>query len=195
VSTLEEIDAAIAETNAILAADPSRLGDPRLPISRLDARDFIEAQRLLFEGGDKMALMAAIRRCANCEMVLPPWVARAFIASYDQVLWCRTDSWDVAFGSPYKKGTKLPERKRRRELGPAVYLAVEKAIAAGRATDDNLFDEVGEKLGIGKTLASELYYGWRDGLQPSPVVAALLAPYKLPPSSATSRKYKRKSRK
>ncbi len=72
-----------------------------------------------------MGLFAAIRKCANHDLVMPDWVARGFIRGYDQVLNCRVGSWDKAFGAPYPKGARVADMKRRRELRLAVFFAVQ----------------------------------------------------------------------
>jgi hypothetical protein len=163
----EEFDLLFAqaklETEEILAADPSRsFADPTLPIFRLHGMERLEQERLHFEAGNKMSLLAAIRICANHDLVMPEWVALAFIAGYDKVLNCRANSWDAVFGNPYSKGKHLAAMRKKRELSPAVWLAVNDARNQGATVDENLFEQVGKELGLGKTLAAEYYYDWTE---------------------------------
>ena len=150
---------AMQETKEILAADPSRSdSDPTLPVFRFSAMQRLEERRLQFEAGHKMSLLAAIRICANHDLVMPGWVARAFISGYEKVLTCRANSWDKVFGNPYQKGRHLAAMRKKRNLSPAVWNAVNDARQQGAPVDEDLFEEVGKAYGLGKTLAAEYYY-------------------------------------
>lgn len=152
-------DEAWKATTELLASDPSRdISDPTLPVHRLAAIERIESERARYEAGDSVALLGAIRECACHEMPLPDWAARAFIRGYDQVLNCRAGSWDEVFGRPYPKGTHLAALRKRRLNRIRVILAVRKAREDGRAIDVSLFEAIGLSLGLGKSLAAELYY-------------------------------------
>ena len=131
------------------------------PLYQRYAEPQLEANRGRFEAGDQMSLFAAIRICANHDLPLPRWAAMAFIRGYDEVLNCRAGSWDAAFGKPYPKGEHLRSRRLRRENLFAVRLAVDDLHSKGSPKDEAMFESIGEKLGIGKTLAMELYYGKR----------------------------------
>lgn len=150
------------ETESILAQDPRRtIADPTLPIYQHTARKEIEAEEARFAAGDRTALMAAIRICANHELMMPEWVARGFIRSYDAVLNCRVSSWDEAFGRPIPKGAHLNARKKRRLYAPLVRMEVARLHKGGTPIDEAMFEAVGKKFGLGKTLASSYYYGSR----------------------------------
>src|SRR5690606_15978690 len=154
------IDAAMRETEEILRADPARTSaDPTLPIYRAAAVERLEDERKKFEQGDKMALLAAIRTCANHDLPLPRWVSRAFVVAYDRVLHCKVGSWDDAFGRPYPKGSHLSALRKRRLYTMPVRMAVTRASESGRPIDETLFEEIGQQFGLGKTLTMELYYG------------------------------------
>jgi hypothetical protein len=140
-------------------------------------RQSLEQERARFEAGDRMALFAAIRVCANFDLPLPEWASRAFIAGYDKVLNCRARSWDEAFGQPYLKGANLAATRKRRTLRTAVWNDVMAAIKRDpeRPVDESLFEEVGKAHATGKTLTAELYYEAVGliGLGASDVKAAL----------------------
>lgn len=154
------IDAAMRETEEILRADPARtIADPTLPIYRAAAVERLEDERKKFEQGDKMALLAAIRTCANHDLPLPRWASRAFVVAYDRVLNCKLGSWDDAFGRPYPKGSHLSALRKRRLYTMPVRMAVTRASESGRPIDETLFEEIGQQFGLGKTLTMELYYG------------------------------------
>ncbi|MGY6517378.1 MAG: hypothetical protein ACXIUZ_01560 [Lysobacteraceae bacterium] len=146
------------ETERILEQEPSRsIADPTLPVYRIAAEAELAEEHARFEAGDRTALMGAIRVCANHDMVLPEWVSTAFIRSYDQVLTRKVASWDEALGRPLPKGKHLAAARKKRNKAPAVWLEINRLHAAGRGIDDELFSEVGHKLGLGRTLVAEYY--------------------------------------
>ncbi|MBK8993994.1 MAG: hypothetical protein IPM40_21230 [Gammaproteobacteria bacterium] len=162
----ERIRQAMKESEAIIARDPGRAADPTLPIAKVAAEYDLEAEPQRFEAGDRMALMGAMRICANHDLPMPLWVSRAFISAYDQVLNCKAKSWDTVFGNPYPKGEHLSARRKKRTKAPAVWVAINRAHKQGRAIDESLFTEVGKKLGLGKTLAAEYYYAQKSRIGP-----------------------------
>ena len=158
--TLEEAQAA---TDAALAADPYRSdSDPTLPVYQWATLHELNRERQQFEAGDRMALFAAIRKCANHDLPLPAWAATAYIAAYDHVLNCRAKSWDEVFGTPYPKGVNLNAMRKRRILRFRVYRLVTEILQAERHTPIGvaLFERVGREMRppIGKSEAAERYY-------------------------------------
>lgn len=192
--------AAQEETEALRAADPTRsIADPTLPVFQFVARNDLLMEKARYEAGDKNALLGAIRICANHDLVMPEWLARAFIRGYDKVLNHKVGSWDDAFGRPLPKGKHLNAARKKREKGPAAWLEVQRMVKEeDRAIDDLLFEDVGKKLGLGKTLVSEFYYEhearW-SGL--SPAAQVLLEQYRKddPPGVPEKRKTSRKESK
>jgi len=125
----------------------------------------LEAERKNYEGGEKMALLAAIRICALHELPLPDWTAKAFIQRYGEVLNCRTGSWDEAFGQPYP-GKHVPDLRQRRELRVMVPMRIKEL----RSQDDpppmnasrkheGVYNQVAREFGVGRTYVTEL---WKD---------------------------------
>lgn len=136
---------------------------PEGPLFQFLALQEIEHRlRPQFEAGDRMSLLAAIRKCANHGLVMPAWVAMGFIAGYDRVLKCETDSWDAAFGLPYgrRKRVQLAGMKRRRDLLFPVYRRVCELHEQGRPIDAETFAMVAEKLGSNGTEVGKLYYAF-----------------------------------
>lgn len=156
-------DEAIAADNAALAADPARSdADPTLPLYQWAAAQTLETLRAQFEAGDRMALLAAIRKCANHDLSLPGWAATAYIRAYDEVLNYRSKSWDEVFGAPYPKNKHLGALRKKRMLRFAVWKAVNEIRRREPMTPINadLFERVGEMMRppLGKTSAEEYYY-------------------------------------
>lgn len=158
---------AIVATNARVkaGADPA---DPTLPVFQYAAIKAIESERQRFTVGDKMALFGAIRKCANHGLVMPQWVVDAFIRGHDEVLNCRVDSWDKAFGKPYP-GKHLNALRKRRVNRFLVMQEIERTLHEGErrigrrpAIDNELFEVVAQKLNINRDLVSKLHKESRD---------------------------------
>jgi hypothetical protein len=112
-----------------------------------------------FEAGSEFALLAAIRVCARANMVMPDWVADAYVVRYDKILNCHAASWDEVFGKPYP-GKHISGLRERRALRFAVYGRIREILNRAPETniDEALFENVGLEFSIGKTLCNELYY-------------------------------------
>ena len=135
--------------------------DPTRPISRFLAFRFLEECEVEFiETRSGRAILRAIRRCANCDIVLPEWLARAYISMYDKVLNCQAGGWDDAFDKPFPKGSHLSALRKKRKLQMLVLNKVRERLALEPKTpiDKSLFEEVGNGLGLGATLTEEFYY-------------------------------------
>ena len=155
--TLEQADAA---NQAALDADPARSSaDPTLPLSRWIGARVLEQFQEAYASGDKFALMNAIRECARCDLLLPEWVATAYLRAIDEILNYRAQSWDEVFGRPIPKGAHIAALRKRRDKKFAVWLAVIRAVKAdpNLPIDTHLFDTIGKRLGLGGTLAQEYY--------------------------------------
>lgn len=155
--TIEQVMEAHAKARA---ADPSKRDDPSMPLYQWVALDKLDHLEREFRAGDRFALLHAIRVCMNHDLVSPPWVVREYIAAFDSVLNYRKGSWDDAFGRPNPKGSHLAKAQKRHVLLFEVYNRIReiRLMEPGTPIDDGLFERVGAELGIGKTLANELYY-------------------------------------
>jgi hypothetical protein len=133
---------------------------PDLPLFQWNALRDLDTLKAQFEAGDGFALLQAIRKCANHNLVMPDWVTQNYIDRFDRVLNCKLASWDEAFGKPYPKGKHISNLRDRRSLRLQVYIRVREILAADKSIpiDNELFSSVGAKLGIRKTLCNELYY-------------------------------------
>lgn len=112
------------------------------------------------------ALMDAIALVANNGLVMPDWMAKAYLARWRRIVDLEVDSFEKAFGPlPYKGEKRIRNLKRRRELMPVVSQAVIAAIVNDPhkpMTKDDLFEPIGKELGISGTQADELY---REGIR------------------------------
>jgi len=155
-----ELEAAARETERILAADPERISDMKLPLNQYIARSDVENYRQAFEAGDTKALMDAIDRCALAGIAMPDWLADAFHRCYASVDHARVGSWDEAFGRPYKKGTHLAATRKKKQQYFTVFIVIGHLVwkNPGRAIDVWFFEDMGAILGCKATRAAELYY-------------------------------------
>ena len=141
------------------------MSDPNIKrIFEDQAQSRLDRERVAYEAGDNMALLAAIRVCATHDLVIPEWASKGFIAAYDKVLNCQTNSWDDAFGEPYP-GKQVNRLKQRRNNKPNVFTSVRRLqnenpdlpLMSNRDVT-GIFDIVAEDLAIGPTICRELYY-------------------------------------
>ncbi|HEX5127460.1 MAG TPA: hypothetical protein VFW00_12020 [Rhodocyclaceae bacterium] len=136
--------------------------DPTLPLFQWFALKDLEQQEKLFKQGEKFALMQALCICAQRDLPMPDWVSRAYLAAYYAVVNVRIEqnSWDAVFGTPYPKNSTLSALRKRRHFKFRVFneiLNIRKT-DPGTPIDAVLFERVGEKFGLGKTLTEEYYY-------------------------------------
>ncbi len=170
------------QTAELLASDPSRSNkDLTLPIFQFRAKFGLLIEEAEFEAGDKNALLAAIHICATHCLVLPEWLAKAYISEYDKVLRHEVGSWDDAFGRPFPKGKHLNAARKKREKAGEVWHRVRQLHDQGRPIDEALFEEIGKEFALGKTLVSEYYYYVGEQLLTLPAgIQAVLDSYKVP---------------
>lgn len=115
----------------------------------------MQEYRQHFEAGDKNALLQAIRFCFAQEIVAPEWVVNAFFRATNR--WYSMDCKELgeAFDLAWPKGANLNALKKRRRLKFHVLNEVNAARNGGRPVDDELFEEIGKRHGLGKTLVKE----------------------------------------
>ena len=137
------------------------LEGPARPIYQWSAATEITRMRAEAESNG-FAVLACVRKCANHDLVMPEWLAHAFIKRYDSVLNCRADTWDdeAAFGKPYPKGAHLSKLRHARVHRMKVHLAVVAAVKENpkRPIGLTLFRDVGKALGMKSKTVQDYYY-------------------------------------
>lgn len=130
------------------------------PVAQWDALHSLATEQKAFADGDKRAAMHAVYLCCSHDLPIPDWAAKAFITGYQKVLGCNVATWDEAFGPPFRKGFRIHDARKRREQWPQIGPAVVKAILEDRMPiDPGLFEQVGERLGIGARQVRDTWYG------------------------------------
>ncbi len=166
-------------------ANGGRSEDPAGPLYQWTAMHTLDELRKKFEAGEKYALMLALRKCANHDLPMPDWVSRAYIRAFDTVHNYRAKSWDAVFGAPLPKGAQLAALRKKRLKSIQVWNEVQSRLSARQRwnetesryksavpIDDALFEQIGQKLGLGLTITKKYYahakaiYGWRPGRTP-----------------------------
>lgn len=139
------------------------------------------------EAGSGFDVLEAVAECARCGLVMPDWLAVAFLKRYRAVSHARAKSWDdpLSFGRPYPKGTNIAAMRKARVKGPDLYLRV-KSLREKNPEMSLLkaLETIGaaKGMGIGKTLAEEYFYAQQrkhSRLLDGTAADALLAPYTL----------------
>jgi hypothetical protein len=149
-----------AANQLALEENPSRSwADPTLPHAQWFALQQLDVCHKNYEA-DPYYLMTAIRICANHQLPLPHWAANAYIKAYDTVNNARAKSWNSVFGNPFPKGQHLSAIRKKRILSVAVWneITLIRKMNPETPIDESLFEEVGKKFCLGKTLAREYYY-------------------------------------
>lgn len=134
--------------------------DPQGAISQWHSAQKLTAGRELIPK-DGYAVLWAVAECAMNDLVMPDWLARAYLTRFRAVAHFFADSWDSekSFGKPYPKGTQMSAKRRQRVNLIKVSLAVANAIDRDpeRAIDAGFWEEIGKGVGEGKTNAQKLH--------------------------------------
>lgn len=129
------------------------------------------SSREAIERGDGTALMRCVELCAAHGLVMPGWLAGAFVDRTVRVTMGEFKSWDEAFGPPYPKGTNIAGVRARRVYGAWAYRVAASILAddPNRPLDRGFYEEVGERIGRSHSEVSKLmkaYLGEAPGLYP-----------------------------
>lgn len=136
---------------------------PQSPFFQYVAVRAINCLKPEIEACSGFDVLSAVSRCGTHGLVMPLWLVSAFNRRYGAVLNCRASSWDdpKSFGRPYPKGTHINALRKARTTKHAVFNAVRKILKSEYEPppiDKSLFEQVGQELGVGGTLAEEYYY-------------------------------------
>lgn len=142
-----------------------------------------------YKAGNSAAIIEALYSCSMNSLPIPRWCEMAYITAYRKVRQYKAKSWDDVFGMPHPKGVHLDRKRLEWEKSLGVYLRIknindlnlfgnkEQEMEKGNpvrdhngrikwynpsAIGENLFERVGKEFNIGKTLAEEYYYKWKN---------------------------------
>jgi hypothetical protein len=124
----------------------------------------LERLQRVYESGDNRALVGVLDICADGQLPLPEWAAKAIHVAYRQFETGKLESWDDVFGRPYpgksRKGTVTKSRSGE------VWREVRRLKQQGQPTDEYLFERAGKKLDLRRATVSALYYYHDRTFQP-----------------------------
>lgn len=117
-----------------------------------------------FKEGDTFALMEALATGLGLRVRMPEWVRDEYLEVYQKVSSYEVASWDDVLGRRVPIGKHLTAARKRNKLCGEIFINVMMIKAEGEnvPTDERLFAEVGAKFNIGKTLASEYFYHYKN---------------------------------
>jgi hypothetical protein len=153
-----------------IAAAQQERGGMEEPISPDDpfvdwflTRRLMESYKKYRQDSGFKDVLETIFICFVSSFPIPRWCVDAFTKAFAPVGMNEAKSWDDAFGRLHKKGAHVSAKRRKETVGFAVYQEINRirTETPTRPIDEGLFDEVGDKFGIGKTLADEYYYYWK----------------------------------
>lgn len=118
----------------------------------------LEEFRGRYESGDRKALFSAIAFCGQTKTIMPDWVASAFVTGYYR--WCGAleKSLDDAFLLTRPKNWGIDAQRKKIRLTPKVLARIAEAQEKGEATDQVLFDVIGEELNISGSAVRDYKY-------------------------------------
>ncbi len=118
----------------------------------------LEDYRRRFEAGNGAALLSAIAFCGQQHIPMPRWLVETFYSRWSSWNRFQSRTLDEAFGVESPKGWRFGAQRRYSHLEPFVHCYILEEKKKGRAVDESLFEDVGQRFNIAKTLVSEYYY-------------------------------------
>ncbi len=145
---------------AIAAQQHSQDSGPTGPIFQWSAAQDIMNRRDRVEKGDGFDVLQQVASCGLHGLVMPEWLAKAFLRRYLPVQQLKVGSWDApeAFGRPHPKGAQLSAIRRRR-LGRIKIVRLVNEFVRQHPDEplDPHWDEFGRRISEGRTRVQELF--------------------------------------
>lgn len=136
----------------------------RLDISAEVERLELEGYRQRFEcsegDGRAQALLQAVCFCHDQQIVAPEWAVEAFARASNAWFRLQVGSLDEAFGAETMTDGRRMQALRRRRARPAINLAIMHAKNSNPpvSINEELFQKIGNDVGLCKTIVQEIYY-------------------------------------
>jgi hypothetical protein len=143
----------------------------RRPLFQLFAAMQCLALRPEIESGDGGTVLEAVAHCATHGLVMPAWLAGAFVGRYQRVVMGECKEWSdaEAFGRALRDGENVAGVHARRQLAPWAYETATRILLKDPKTkiEKPLYEEIGRKIGKSATRVQELIAEYlRDGHYP-----------------------------
>jgi hypothetical protein len=107
-----------------------------------------------YAAGDKGAIFVALLGSCFARTPIPQWAQEALI----KATLARPTSWDDIFGPLFEKGKQSGAFWDRMAMIAPVVANIELLATQGRSLEPDLFEQVGDQLGISERTASRIYY-------------------------------------
>ncbi len=166
-SLAEAIEANYFQT-AVLGQDPG----PYSPIHQWSALRDIQDLKEKYERGDRGALIDVAKHVAHHGLRFPEWARTPFVHAWREVAHYRVSSWDDVFGRKIPKGRHRSRMEKEFRLAFQIYSEItgmrEKDKKSAPLSDD-LFEQVGRRFGVAKTVCRELFEHARNQWKEPPL--------------------------
>lgn len=137
---------------------------------RLAAQQLLGIGREYLKKPDERLILMALAHCCNRSLPIPKWCEKAFLSAYTSIIWeYKADSWDAAFGKPFRKGLKLGAKQTEKEKSHAVWAYIQRRqkedpslSLKGNREREGLFEEAGKRFAISPAKASDYFYLWKN---------------------------------
>lgn len=120
----------------------------------------VNAMRPAVESGDGGAVLEAVAKCAAHGLVLPGWLAAAFVRRVESVHTGDVASWDdpTAFGRAIPEGMNRNGVYARQQVAPQAYRAALDLLRLDpeRPIDKGFYEDVGRAIGRSATSADDM---------------------------------------
>ena len=132
----------------------------RSPTEQVYAATFCLESKAAIESGDGFAVMEAIAQCAAHGLVMPAWLAVAFVGRYQRVVSGACKGWGEgdAFGSAIPKGKNLAGLVAVSTFASWAYEVATELLStnSSRPIDVGLYEEIGVRIGRKATQVQSL---------------------------------------
>jgi hypothetical protein len=127
-------------------------------LRRRVARKILAGLRARYEAGDRGALLSAIKECALTDMVMPPWLALAFLEGWRRMKRAEPgeNDWNEIFGRPFPKYAHVEQRRERLLLESEICRRVAECKRMHKTVP---WEELARELGSSKGALLRCYYG------------------------------------
>jgi hypothetical protein len=151
---------ALAARDTVMPRAPDPLAQHHAAAEVLAARERCERP----DGG--CAVLKALSLCLANELMPPKWLRDAYAGRWQKIQDAHVATLDGAFGRPWPLRTRLATERRKLQLKKLIHAAVWQRVIAGAKVTHDLFEEVGELLGVhcsGSTAKGIYYAALREG--------------------------------
>ena len=113
-------------------------------------------KRMPLQGGPGWPTMETVLACAITQSPMPKWLRQELCVWYLRAAHGRLGSWDEAFGRPATRAEASRMFRKSYTSDDVMDLVIEAKLGGG-AIDNDLFEEIGRKVGLARETTKKLY--------------------------------------